>query len=232
MAKTSSDKILTHLKGLQAQMREDEQPLFSTPAIWENATKHESHACDLVLTNQRVFGYIYTTFPREHLFLDALELNEITAISIREKNFEALFRELFISDGQQRVYIRATRKKIEETAAALRAALAEHAPATRAALDTNDKKLEETGLAASQESKSTDTAESQHAAPTYSRQRVQQPLNRSPFGITLLLVGGLLLEVLGALAWAVTGSAQTGLPLCFAGIVAVIVATLTRRQLR
>ena len=232
MAKTSSDKILTHLKGLQAQMREGEQPIFSLPTIWENAAEHLSNACDLVLTNQRLFGYIYTTFPREHLFLDALELDKITTISVREKNFEVLFRELFVSDGQKRIYIRATRKKIEAAAAALRAALAEHAPATHAALDAQNEKLESTELPDGQESKLTDLAEKQRATPAYSRQQIRQPLNRSPFGITLLLVGGLLLEILGVLAWAATGNAQTGLPLFFAGIVAVVVATLTRRQLR
>lgn len=68
--------------------------------------------------------------------------------------------------------------------------------------------------------------------PTYSRQRVRLPLERSPLGITILLVGGLLLEVVGALVWAGTGSLQTGAPLLLAGIVAVIAATFTRRQLR
>src|SRR5690242_7438676 len=123
MANTSAEKILARLKGLRAQMREGEQPLFTIPAIWDNATEHQSNACDLVLTNQRIFGYIYTTFPRERLFLDSLELDEITAVSLRQKNFEAVFRELFVTDGKKRVYIRATRKKIEEACNALREAI-------------------------------------------------------------------------------------------------------------
>src|SRR5579883_3339185 len=111
MARPIAEKILGRLKGLRAQMREGEQPLFSIPAIWENASDHQSNACDLVLTNQRLFGYIYTTFPRERLFLDAVELAAITTVSIRQKSFEALFRELLISDPHKRIYIRATSKK-------------------------------------------------------------------------------------------------------------------------
>ena len=224
MTNTSSEKILSHLKRLREHLHEGEKPLFSIPAIWENATEKESHACDLVLTNQRLFGYIYTSFPRERLFLDDLELDKIKVVSIREKNFEALFRELFVSDGQKKIYIRATRKKIENAYAAIRSAIAEYAPAAQQALDgdTQDKKP------ASQE----DEQPKPRPAPIYGRQQVRQTLERSPLGITLLLVGGLLLEIVGAIAWATTGSLQTGLPLFLAGLVAVIVATLVRRQLR
>jgi hypothetical protein len=224
MAKLAAEKILAHLKGLEAQMRAGERPLFSVPAIWENAAEHTSNACDLVLTNQRLFGYIYTTFPRERLFLDALELDDITAVSVRQKNFEAVFRELLVSDDKKRVYIRATRKKIEDAYVALHAAIAEHAPATHATLDAEEHESEQASPAGEQGK--------EHTEPDYSRERVRQPLERSPLGITLLLVGGLLLEIIGVLAWAATGSAQMGLPLCVAGIIAVIVATLSRRQLR
>lgn len=217
MANTSAEKILARLKGLRAQMREGEHPLFTIPAIWDNATEHQSNACDLVLTNQRIFGYIYTTFPRERLFLDSLELDEITAVSLRQKSFEAVFRELFVTDGKKRVYIRATRKKIEEAYGALREAIAEHAPAVHASLHANEQETE---------------SGAQQASPTYSTERVRQRLERSPLGITVLLVGGLLLEIIGILAWVATGSPQTGLPLLLAGILAVIVATIARRQLR
>lgn len=233
MAKTSAEKILSRLKGLGRQMREGEQPLFSIPAIWENASERRNEACDLVLTNQRLFGYIYTTFPRERLFLDALELCAIKTVALRQKSFEAVFRELFVSDGQKRVYIRATRQKIEAAASALRAAIADYAPATHAALSE-----EETASGqADQPGESAPNAEpgerqEERFVPTYSRQRVQQPLERSPLGITILLVGGLLLEVVGALVWAGSGSLQAGVPLFVAGIVAVIAATFTRRQLR
>jgi hypothetical protein len=219
MANTSAEKISRRLKGLHEHLREGEQPLYSIPAIWENATTKQSNAGDLVLTNQRLFGYIYTTFPRERLFLDDLELDRIKIVSIKEKSFEAVFRELFVSDGEKRIYIRATRKKIEETYTTLQATLAEYAPA---ALTANAR-----GEAT--ESQGTEQTKPP-AGPIYGRQQVRQPLERSALGITILLVGGLLLEIVGALAWAITGSLQTGMPLFLAGIVAVIVATLARRQ--
>ncbi len=230
MANTLSEKILNRLKGLRAQMRVDEQPLFSIPAIWDNATAKQSNACDLVLTNQRLFGYIYTTFPRERIFLDALELDQITSVSLRQKSFEAVFRELLVSDGTTKIYIRATRQKIEDTYAALQHALAEHAPATHAALDIGTPDAQPANE--EQSAHPTDEEQSVHPTPVYSRQQVRQPLERSPLGITLLLVGGLLVEILGAIAWAATGSLTTGLPLFLAGIVAVGVATLARRQMR
>lgn len=250
MAKTSSDKILARLKGLGTQMREGEQPLFTIPAIWENATSHQSNACDLVLTNQRLFGYIYTTFPRERLFLDALELNTITAVSIRRKNFEAMFRELLVSDNQKRIYIRATSKKIEETYTALRSAIAEYAPASRTILNAESRDQEQTSSLASPTSETSNEAqtiqnEQQHeqreqenaqsvvgTEPTFSQQRIRQPLERSPLGITMLLVGGLILEIIGLLAWIVMSNPQTGVPLLLTGLFAVIIATIARRQLR
>ena len=216
MANISSEKILSRLKGLHAQMREGEHPLFSIPAIWDNATEKQSNACEVVLTNQRLFGYIYTTFPRERLFLEVLELDQITEVSLRQKNFEAVFRELLVSDGTKKIYIRATRKKIEDTYTALQSALVEYAPTTHAMLDIEPP----------------DKQQPAQLAPMYSRRQIRQPLDRSPLGITLLLVGGLLVEVLGAIAWAATGSLATGLPLFLAGLVAVGVATLARRQMR
>ncbi len=273
MANIPSDKILARLKGLRAQMRAGEQALFSIPAIWENATDHRSNACDLVLTNQRLFGYIYITFPRERLFLDALELTAITAVSIRQKNFSAMFRELLVSDNKKRIYIRATGKKIEETYTALRAAIADHIPATPAASavdgspasvpdqqdtlhdaafsditsqseasqvheDASPIGQSEAGQvhdASSSQAKQTSqpgTQNSPSSRPIFSRQRIRQPLERSPLGITILLTGGLILEVIGILAWIATDSPQTGGSLILAGLLAVIVATIARRQLR
>lgn len=246
MANTPSEKILSRLKGLRTRMREGEQPLFSIPAIWENATEHQSSACDLVLTNQRIFGYIYTTFPRERLFLDALELDAIKTITIRQKNFEVLFRELFVSDGKKRVYIRATGKRVEEAYAALRETMGKYAPATWAILDANEGDNEQAiGSGVAPEVRMNQQGEPENevgnqvgerskvpGTPTYSRQKVRQSLERSPMGITLLLAGGLILEVIGVLAWAATGSLQTGVPLFLAGLIAVIVATFARRALR
>lgn len=250
MANTSSDKILVRLKGLRARMRAGEQPLFSTPVIWENATDHQSNACDLVLTNQRIFGYIYTTFPRERLFLDALELDAVTTVSIRRKNFDAMFRELLVSDKQKRIYIRATGKKIEETYTALRGAIAEHAPATQITLDTSAANREQAQqdeqvttpneMAGSaqihqidHQEKPSDGQNEQITTPgtIYSRQQIRQPLERSPLGITILLVGGLILEIIGALAWVGFGNPQMGLTFILTGLIAVIVAIIARRQL-
>ncbi|HVU68425.1 MAG TPA: hypothetical protein VHD63_14905 [Ktedonobacteraceae bacterium] len=244
MAKTSSDKILARLKGLRARMREGEQPLFSIPAIWENATDHQSNACDLVLTNQRLFGYIYTTFPRERLFLDALELTDITAVSIRQKSFEAVFRELLVSDPRKRVYIRATSKKIEETYSALRAAIADYAPRAGALASASQETAHPGASSDEPAATSADAARQEPATgqqqefsspsggPSYSRQRLNQPLERSPLGITILLLGGLLLEIAGILSWFALNNPQAGIPLILAGLVAVIVATIARRQLR
>ncbi len=243
MAKTSSDKILARLKGLRARMREGEQPLFSIPAIWENATDHQSTACDLVLTNQRLFGYIYTTFPRERLFLDALELTDITAVSIRQKSFEAVFRELLVSDPRKRVYIRATSKKIEETYSALRAAIADYAPRAGALASASQETAHPGAPSDESAATSADVAQqepttgqqqefSPPSGPSYSRQRLNQPLERSPLGITILLLGGLLLEIAGILSWLALNNAQAGISLILAGLVAVIVATIARRQLR
>lgn len=264
MANTSSDKILARLKGLRARMRAGEQPLFSIPAIWENATDHQSNACDLVLTNQRLFGYIYTTFPRERLFLDALELNAITAVSIRRKSFQAVFRELLVSDNQKRIYIRATGKKIEETYTALRGAIAEYAPASQeklAASGPDERNSEQTEVPddverSSEQTEATndsvaagdartiqierqaeqfapsDASIPANSSPIYSRQRIRQPLERSPLGITILLVGGLILEIIGLLAWVVWGNSQVGVTFLLTGLFAVVVATIARRQLR
>ncbi len=237
MAQTPAEKILGRLKGLRAQMREGEQPLFSMPAIWENAGEHQSNACDLVLTNQRLFGYIYTTFPRERLFLDAVEFAAIKAVTIRQKSFEVVFSELFVSDGQKRIYIRAARKKIESAYQALRQAIADYAPATHTALDGQEREEEQSSTPTGPTGQSTAPGTSgeqieQRGEPIYGRQQIHQPLERSPLGITLLLVGGLLLEIGGALVWAATGSLQTGGPLFLAGLVAVIFAILARRQVR
>lgn len=252
MATTPSDKILARLKGLRTQMREGEQPLYSIPAIWENATTHQSNACDLVLTNQRIFGYIYTTFPRERLFLDALELDAVTAVSIRQKSFAAMFRELLICDDKQRIYIRATSKKIEETYTALRSAISAYTSlrqttrtASTSALAQADSSAESAGeqdelpdhTQANQKHQD-EQAVQQHeqsqteSEPIYSRQRLRQSLERSPLGIAILFVGGLILEVVGILFWASLGNPQAGVTLILTGLFAVIIATLARRQLR
>lgn len=230
MPATTSEKILTRLKGLRGQMRENEQPLFSIPAIWDAGHAEHSTACDVVLTNQRLFGYIYTTFPRERLFLDALELSAIRAVSARQKNYDPVFRELFIDDGQRKVYIRAPRRKIEDLYAALRSAIETCTPSTGAKLE-----VESAQTAPATSGNAENTNSSPTPAPTtpiYGRQEIRRPLETSSTGIALLFAGGLILEIIGAVVWAFGHSFQAAGPLFAAGIFAVMVAIFVSRQRR
>jgi hypothetical protein len=209
---TTAEKILTRLKGLRSHLQIGEEPLFTVPAIWDSGREQRSMPCDIVLTNQRLFGYVYVTFPRERLFLDALSLTAIKAVTFRQKTFEPLFRELLVSDGQRKVYIRAPRQKIESLYDALRSTIAHYAPQAQTALEHAE------------------TSPTNETTPTFGRQEIRAPFERSPLAITLLFIGGLLLEIVGAALWAVTQSTQIGLPLIIAGFVAVITAILVRRQ--
>jgi hypothetical protein len=208
----TAEKIIAHLKGLRNHLQPDEEPLFSVPAIWDSGQEQRSKPCDVVLTNQRLFGYVYVTFPRERLFLDALSLTSIKAVTFRQKTFEPLFRELFISDGQHKVYIRAPRQKIESLYNALRSAIEHYAPHAQPALEYEE---------ASQPVETT---------PAFGRQEIRATFERSLLAITLLFIGGLILEIGGIFLWAVTQSSQIGLPLIIAGFVAVFTAILVRRQ--
>ena len=209
----TAEKIVARLKGLRNHLQADEEPLFSVPAIWDGGQSQRSMACDVVLTNQRLFGYMYASFPRERLFLDALQLNGITAVSLRQKTYEPIFRELLISEGQRKVYIRAPRQKIEGLYDALRTAMPQYAPSAQVAIE------DESGSRSSQGTSS----------PVYGRQEIRTSFERSPLAIILLFVGGLLIEILGAVVWVTTQSTQTGLPLIIAGLAAVITAIFLRR---
>lgn len=213
-----AEQILSnpHLKGLRTHLQPDEIPLATVPAIWEGGQGQRSMPCDIVLTNQRLIGYVYVTFPRERLFLDALALVDITAVSIRHKSFEPIFRELMVSTAQRTVYIRAPRQKIETLYEALRSAIEEYAPKAETAFDTEP--------AAETEERPN------RPAPVYERQEIRTPFERSSLAIILLFVGGIILEIFGVIVWAGTHSASTGLPLCVAGFAAVLTAILTRRR--
>lgn len=222
MAKTATEKILRRFKGLREQMHEGEEPLYSIPVIWENATQKQSNACDLILTNQRLFGYIFTTFPRTRLFLDDLDLEQVQGVTTRVKDFDVVFRELLVKGGGKTIYIRAPRKKIEELSRTLRATIAQYTsgsvPPARVSQETPV--AQEGG------------EEKPRPILNDEKQVVKQTLERSPLGITILLTGGILLEIVGAIVWFETASVQTGLPLFLAGIIALLVAALTLRQLR
>jgi hypothetical protein len=163
-----------------------------------------------VLTNQRLFGYYFVSFPRERLFLDALPLTSITGVSLRKKSFEPLFRELQINAGQRKIYVRASRQKIEELYSALRSAIETYT--TSSALEA------------------TPEEQTNSPAPVYEQQEVRGPFETSLLGITILFVGGLILEIAGIILWMRTGSSSMGLPLCFAGLLAVFFAIRTGRQ--
>ena len=208
----TADKILSQLKGLRNHLQPDEEPLFTVPAIWDNGQAQRSMPCDVVLTNQRLFGYVYVTFPRERLFLDALSLTEIKAVTFRQKTFEPVFRELLVRDGQRKVYIRAPRKKIESLYEALRSAMEQYAPKAQPTLEHEE------------------TSNVNETAPSFGRQEIRTTFERSPLAIILLFIGGLILEIGGIVLWTATQSSQIGLPLIIAGFVAVITAILVRRQ--
>ncbi|HZU69266.1 MAG TPA: hypothetical protein VFA09_18460 [Ktedonobacteraceae bacterium] len=220
-----AERIFGRLKGLRAQMQAGEEPLLTIPGIWDGGQGQRSIACDIILTNQRLFGYVFTSFPRERLFLDAIPLASMQAISLRQKSFEPLFRELQIRGGRRSVYIRSRRKQIESLYGALRMAIEQFAPAAQVALEQGG--FEE--MVAPRPVPQRGEAE---RVPTFGRQEIRVPFERSSLAITLLFVGGLLLEVVGVIIWLATQSAQTGLPLFFAGLVAVITSILVRRQNR
>ena len=208
----TSDKIIRHLKGLRTHLQPDEEPLFTVPAIWDSGQEQRSVPCDVVVTSQRIFGYYFVTFPRERLFMDALNLTEIKVVTFRQKTFEPVFRELLVSDGQHKVYIRAPRKKLERLYEALKSAMEIYDPNIQPAIQSEEMKPTNETTAA------------------FGRQEIRTTFERSPLAITLLFIGGLVLEIGGIVLWTTTQSAPTGLPLIFAGFVAVITAILVRRR--
>jgi len=208
----TTDKIIKQLKGLSNYLLPGEEPLFTVPAIWDSGQEQRSVPCDVVVTNQRIFGYYFVTFPRERLFLDALNLAEIKVVTFRQKTFEPVFRELLVSDGQHKVYIRAPRKKLERLYEALQSA------------------IERYGTNVQPEVQNEETEPTNATTAAFGRQEIRTTFERSPLAITLLFIGGLILEIGGVVLWTTTQSAPTGLPLIVAGFVAVITAFLVRRQ--
>ncbi|GHO54668.1 hypothetical protein [Ktedonobacter robiniae] len=196
-------------KNIQQHLQEGEVVLFSAPGFWDNGEVNYSTACELVLTNQRIIGYYTKSFPREHLFLDSLPLADLTQVSLRQKNYEPLFRELLVSDGARKIYMRTSRRHIERLYALLS--------------ETTGK-----GEATTQDAATEDNS-TPHQSPSYARQKVRTSFESSSLGITVLFVGGLLLEIIGVMLWRTQGAA-IGIPLCIAGLVAVTTALLVRRQ--
>ncbi|HCI79888.1 MAG TPA: hypothetical protein DHW02_09365 [Ktedonobacter sp.] len=235
----ASYTLPAHLRNLTQHLQLDEQVQLNIPGIWitgrttasqqseqqkgqdEQSTQSRSTTCDIVLTNQRLLGYAHIRFPRERLFLESFPLNMLKAVSLRQKSHEPLFHELLISDGQRRAYIRSSRPKIEQLYEALRTS---NTPLTADTTQPTPTSQEETP----------ETSAEQPSLPAtvYGRQDIRRPFDQSPLGITILFIGGLLLEILGVILWSVTQSPEIGIPLCIAGFVGVIAATTQRRRHR
>ena len=216
----TTQKILARTKGLRQQLQPGEEPLFKVPAIWDNGQTHHSKPCDVIVTTTRLMGYELVTFPRERLFLEDFPLSSIRSVTLRHKTYEPLFRELAISDGERKVLIRAPRKLIETLYTALRSTTEHYSPASHANFE--DERTDATD----------ETQLTTPATPTtvYGRQDIRTTFEHSPLAIVLLLVGGIVLELIGVAGWLLTGNVQVGTPLFIAGFLAVIVATLVRRQ--
>jgi len=218
-----AEKILTSIKGLRDHLQPDEEPLATIPGIWDSIPTSESErratTCEIVVTNQRLIGFQYTKFPRARLFLEAFPLPTITMLTFRQRSFDPLFRELLVSDGQRKAYVRSSREKIEVLNREVQSAIETYAPhTTSSSIQPSSTQLDES------EEPTT------RSAPPYERIALRTTFEQSHLGITVLFVGGLLLEIIGILAWSATKSGQIGLPLCIAGFFAVFVAMLIRRQ--
>lgn len=209
-------KILARTKGLQQHLHTGEEPLLKVPAIWDNGQTHHSKPCDVIVTNQRLIGYELVTFPRERLFLEEFPLASLASVTLRHKTYEPLFRELAVSDGTRKVLIRAPRRLIETLYTEIRSATEHYVPSVQPAFTDEQSEVQEPGLTSS--------------AAVFGRQDIRTTFERSPLAIVLLFVGGIVLELIGIIGWLLTGSVQTGMPLFIAGLLAVIVATLVRRQ--
>jgi len=211
----NAEKILARCKGLSKQLQPGEDPVLSIPAIWDSDKHSYREACEVILTNQRLIGFYGKSFPRE-LFFDALDLSNITHVTLRQKTHEPVFREIMVSDGTHKVAIRAPRQKSEALYTALHTATSAHHE-----LDDQEAILE-----APEASATAGTL----PAPVYGREDIRTAFDTSPLAIVLLFVGGVVLEIVGAILWLFTQSSQVGLPLCGAGFVAVSVAILQARQ--
>src|SRR5579885_1315533 len=150
-----AERILGQLKGLRERMQPGEEPLLDIPGIWDRKAVETgeageaggSMACDIVLTNRRLMGYAYTAFPRERVFLDAIPLAEITAVSLRHKTFEPMFRELLVRSRERKVYIRTSRRHVEALYEGLRSAIEEYAPQAQSALEQGESQPEASEVA-------------------------------------------------------------------------------------
>ncbi|BCL80386.1 hypothetical protein ccbrp13_28510 [Ktedonobacteria bacterium brp13] len=225
MAKqAAAEQILQKVKGLRAQMQEGEAPQLALPAIWDNGQQSSSTACDVIVTNQRVMGYYYKSFPREHLFLDPLNLADLKQVTWRDKKYEPVFRELMISDGAHTVYIRTPRQKCQALYDAIK-----NASQQTAQTEQLEPTMTTTAASHSQDNTASTTQQQQQGV-VYGHEEIRRSFESSSLAILVLLIGGILLEIIGIIAWSVTSDASVGIPLIIAGLLAVIVSFIVRRQ--
>lgn len=209
-------KILTRIKGLAGHLEEGETPLQNLPAIWDGAQKAHSETCEVIITNKRIIGYYYRSFPREKLFLDALNLEDITQIARQPRSYSPIFQQLEISTSQRKIYIRAPHQQIALLCQALE--------------EATNLPLQE--LKATEKAKVAKTSLKPASSETKTTEPKRISFEESPLGITLLFAGGIILEFLGLWAWTSTNSSAVGMPICIAGFVAVAAAIFIRRQQR
>jgi len=105
---------------------------------------------------------------------------------------------------------------------ALRSAIEQYTPATQPTQEPEEEQQTASSATATTSTKPT--------SPVYGKQEIRGPFERSPLAITLLFVGGLLLEIAGAYLWFITQNPQGGFPLCVAGFASVVTAFLIVRS--
>lgn len=205
-------------------MQPDEEPLLAVAGIWDSGKEDHSTPCEVIVTNQRLLGFYTSRISRtRRLFLEQVDLKAITVVSLRQKTYEPIFRELLVSEGKRKIYIRAPRRYIEALFAALRETIEQIGDKTSVAFEDGPQQGETPETSAIHR-------EATPITPAYGRQDVRVSFERSPLAIMLLFVGGLIIEVIGFVLWGMTGNLQVGIPLFAAGVVAVMTAIFLRRQ--
>lgn len=224
---TTAEKIFNRLKGLRAHMQSGEEPVLALPAIWDGGQSSNSTPCDVVITNQRLLGYYYKSFPRERVFIDALNLADLRTITWRDKNHEPIFREIQVKDGKRSVYIRTPRQKSEALYETLQAATSTNTVQTEPepALEATVAQPATTSTGQVQVQ-----ANEPRSAPVYNREQVRRPFEHTSLAAVLLLVGGIILEIVSLTLLFTTHSTAVGGPLFIAGFVAVAASFLARRK--
>jgi hypothetical protein len=210
-------------------MQPNEEPLLAVAGIWDSGKEDHSTPCEVIVTNQRLLGFYTSRISRtRRLFLEQIDLKAITAVSLRQKTYEPIFRELLVSEGKRKVYIRAPRRYIEALFTALRTTIEQFGDGAKATFE--DEQQHTLTPDSSPINREATNRDAEGATPAYGRQDVRAAFDRSPLAILLLFIGGLIIEVVGFVLWGITGSLQVGIPLFAAGIFAVTTAIFLRRR--